>query len=286
MIQSIEELLKFLSDTSFPRSTLMIHFDLDDFYMTGEEPYLTKGVHNLMHRPIQQVVGDCTKLVLSHQYIESGFNPLMLFKVVRGSGQGLIHSGAIANGAFLQHMELNGARLARSDFQLQFGVLKYIRYVDNLLFVLECDDCVQPLLQHLHTKLLPYTGKIEEFSGDSGDTVGILDISLRICRSTECACIGFAPILKTVGPILNWSSCHPTSIHVNWPLAFIKTLWMHSSKLDIFQAAREMFLQRFRDSFVSSDFIKFLRESTNYTRAYSYSTVQRDSDRPCPMRLL
>ena len=72
----------------------------------------------------RKFVADACELILEHQYVDSFCDPVLLFKVVNGSGQGLKHSGAISNAAFLHHAELNGARLARSDVRIAHGVLE------------------------------------------------------------------------------------------------------------------------------------------------------------------
>lgn len=245
--------------------------------MTGEEKFLTEKVTKHVYRPLRKVVQESSEMVLSHQFVESGFNPCMLFKVKTGSGQGLIHSGAISNAAFLQHAELNGACLARSHFQQSAGILMYVRYVDNLLFFLEDANRLEPLLQHLRSHLSPYTGKIEEYSDSS---VTFLDLQLNVHRGSVQASVGCAPVLRTTGPILNWMSGHPTGIHVNWPLAFIKTLWTHSSTLHEYECARAQFFHRLRSSAVDEGFITYLCSSTQYIQPCSFQSREssgRDS---------
>ena len=79
------------------------------------------------------------EFILTHQYVQSGFFS-DVYCVLAGSGQGLVSSAAVANGAFLQSCELTGWQLAKPYEQRRRGISGYVRYADNMLCALESAD--------------------------------------------------------------------------------------------------------------------------------------------------
>ena len=184
--------------------------------------------------------------------------PMFVFRVLCGSGQGLVHSAAVANSAFLHSTELNGAGLARAHVQRNRGILHYIRYVDNLLFVVKDCNVLESIIPWLQGVLAPtYSGKVEA-AGTAA--IPFLDLALSI----ESGRIAFQPLIKSKGPVLSHDSNHPSAIHLSWPLAYVNSLKMHSCGLASFESARQGFLQRLGNSFLSPEFVDCIDKGTRY----------------------
>eukprot|EP00973_Karenia_brevis_P094395 12422243-Karenia_brevis.AAC.1 len=140
--------------------------------------------------------------------------------VTVGSGQGLPHSGSVANSAFLMQNELSGARLGSKRKQAELGILCYLRYVDNLFFVLQDESRADPLLRYLENALSEdYSGKLEECSSDGCQ---FLDFQLYKSSAYDVESNAVAllnkPYMKNVGPILAQDSAHPAAVHLMWPV--------------------------------------------------------------------
>ena len=116
-------------------------------------------------------------------------------------------------------------------------------------------------------------GKIEEHSLD---TVSFLDlqVSKMPIDSLHCS-ISFAPIFRAKGPVLAQSSWHPRGVHLDWPVAYIKSLWLHSSSLSIFRIAKATFLKRLSDSFLHDAFLQYVDKSTNYIEPHVDHVITR-----------
>ena len=178
-----------------------------------------------------------------------------------GSSQGLPHSGAVAILCFLHAIdELNGAMLSRPSFKAAHGIHHYQRAIDNMLFVTdEFWDHVE-LTKMLNDQISPYSVKIEE-SSDS--EVSFFDFKLVLPEGPTRR-IGFKPTLRDNGPVLSIFSQHQSSIHLSWPIAYVRRLYKLSSSIAHFRVAREEFLSRLRQQAVPDVILTHILNCSNY----------------------
>ena len=95
-----------------------------------------------------------------NQFVDSMVKGVFgIYAVVLGSGQGLPHSGAVSDAAFLWSNELNGLQLARSEFRASYSIELYLRYRDNLMFVVKDADAAHHLLRNVLPNLVVYKGE-------------------------------------------------------------------------------------------------------------------------------
>ena len=85
----------------------------------------------------------------------------------------------------------------------------------------------------------------------------------------------YRPILKERGKFLNVESCHPVSLHLAWPLAYVRRLWVRSSSLSLFGAAKADFLKRLVSSLVPSDVIGYVDNMTHFCVSSSHAGLKR-----------
>ena len=64
---------------------------------------------------------------------------------------------------------------------------------------------------------------------------------------------------------------------MDWPIAYMKTVWMHSSRLSDFYIAKEAFLGRLRDSYATESVVLHVDRATSYIQAHN---VIQQSRRP------
>ena len=169
---------------------------------------------------LKDLVHDVLGFLLRFQFVESSTGGGVR-QVCEGSSMGLPHSGLVAVLAFVYSQDLNGARIARRPFRSKHGVLMYIRYVDNLLFV--CDGhCVVADIVHDLAELGPYPTKLEETGSEGVDFLDFRVIKtvrflasgmLTFIRSSErkarcCRCTVLTIILcALIGPSLTFEGC-------------------------------------------------------------------------------
>merc|ERR1712224_608527 len=116
-----------------------------------------------------------------------------------------------------------------------------------------------PLISLLSSDMLAsYKGKIEQISTCTCDYLDMLLSKQSI--GGGLASILFEPVFRSKGPILSHGSQHPLRIHMDWPIAYMKTVWMRSSRLSDFHIAKEAFLRRLRGSYVTESFVCMLTE--------------------------
>eukprot|EP00973_Karenia_brevis_P056188 7814439-Karenia_brevis.AAC.1 len=94
-----------------PQGACFVHWDLDDFFNKGTHAHLRQSATNLVYKKWRTALNSSLEFLLTHQYVMSNTTG-EVHEVILGSGQGLPHSGAVANASFLWSCELNGPRLA------------------------------------------------------------------------------------------------------------------------------------------------------------------------------
>ena len=79
-----------------------------------------------------------TAFLLDHQFVVSDLIPEHTYKVVRGTGMGLRHSGAVANASFLTLVEHDFVTDSMEDrLHISYGISHYCRFKDDSFFIAE-----------------------------------------------------------------------------------------------------------------------------------------------------
>ena len=81
----------------------MIKMDIKEFYMSGNPCFLSHACSELFCNEIvdfQQLVAKAVDWLCRKQYVQSEFLPDLTYRVTRGSGMGLLHSGEVSDAGF------------------------------------------------------------------------------------------------------------------------------------------------------------------------------------------
>ena len=285
LIGSTDEFLKRMSSLVVDETDLLLHMDLDDFFMTGSVDFISRTVTTLFEGDIATPLDDLVSYVLDHQYVRSPQVPEAIFKVVEGSGMGLRQSAGLSNACFCAHAEIRGVGLATQAFQTRFGIKCYMRYVDNLFFVVKQDWVKIRALVDLvkcSNSMSPYTSKVEEASRQ---TINFLDVqifkgspdSMQQCR------ILWQPVLKDTAlrSVLGFNSCHPVHVHLSWMSGFIERLRRNSHCIDTFRSFKHIALERLRRAGVCSPALRLIGRATAFTlptNPYGFASQAAVSD--------
>ena len=188
-----------------------------------------------------------------------------IFHMCCGSSQGLPHSGSVNILCFLHAFELGGIGIARPVSKRSRGIRHYQRAIDNMLFITD-SHCNHEQLHHdINAAISPYTCKIEE-SGEH--SVDFFDFVVLKSPSDPLRKLAFRPTLRNKGPVLSFFSAHQTSLHLSWPIAYIRRLYKRSSSLEFFRVAKNQFIQRLRDQCVPELIIQNCIDNTDYFIPY------------------
>ena len=111
-------------------------------------------VASLVLRTSVKSLFKATTFLLGSQYIRDGSCGRVV-RMIKGGSQGKSQSGAIAVASFMHAKEFNGPALACRRTHVAYGILDYVRYIDNMLFVLRPGVSSEPDLQLLEQEFFP-----------------------------------------------------------------------------------------------------------------------------------
>lgn len=264
--RSGDDVTRCLDSMTFPEDVEILHFDLNDFYMTGSSRHLCKHTALMGPRHLRADIRAAIPFLLDYQFVRDRFTD-DVYASIGGPGQGTKHSGVVANVSFLHSVELGGIGLATSRFKSRYNIYLYLRYIDNLLFFVSKHKTEELLTVLTSAAFSPYKGKIEERSLSA---VTFLDF--RIYKGPHVASRGmfaYEPVLKSSVRFQNVDSDHSVGTLLSWPCAYIHRLWRRSSSLPVFRLAKLQFLANLRRSQFSESLVQFFDEKTNFVTPHS-----------------
>jgi hypothetical protein len=212
-----------------------MHIDIVDFFLQGSKSLLTTAA--AFYAPLEQrpLVTRVTTWLLAHQFVDFGALA-EVFAVRSGTGMGSRSSGCLANAGFRYDFE----RRLLGMFET-FGVLGYVRYVDNLLFHVSTHEHACALLAWVRSSSDVYSFTLEHL-----DFVSSFVVFTDFCfRFNERTCqLETRPILKDRGAYISFRSAHvPTSIH-SWTAPYFRHLAFLCSSAKIWRVVRQNFLEK------------------------------------------
>ena len=232
-------------DTKLENDDAMIRMDIKDFYMIRSPEFLAKAsTAHISERAERELLHDCILFLLSWQYIRLRHDSPELWRVTQGSGMGLVHSGAVANAAFLNFIEK--PTIMDPDLALAFGLKRWIRYHDDI-FVIRCNaQLFSSFLATVRQRAAGYIFKVEEVSNSTVNMIGV-ECSVDRGRITTMAAH------KSSGPVLSASSAHPAGVHRSWPAAYLRSVRSLCSTRETEQRAQAHLVNRFKSSHMFLD---------------------------------
>ena len=173
-----------------------------------------------------------------------------------GSGQGQRHSGALSDYCFYRLAERGLVQNCRA---VDYHILLYLRYRDDILFVAESWDYINPFLQ----KLSDMAGRCWKLEIDacSAMYVPMLDVLVHKERRGAMSALAWRPYKKPSARHLplHDSSQHLRSTHESWPLAELQRFSRTCMKDVHFRQRRLDFIRHLEHHFVSRSIIDSCR---------------------------
>lgn len=244
--------------------------DIKDFFLSGDLRDLVGDICHYFSGDMQILVRDVMTFLLNTEYViplsnasmcKEGIEGLdgdtIVYKVVRGSGMGLIHSGHIANLSFFHRVE----RILCQPHRLRgLGVIHYKRYFDDI-WVCFSD---RTLMTEFYSQVRMLANHFK-VTADNVASVGIavkyLDLATVLRDLRDDGVVHVAPELnKPVIPLLTTSG-HPWHVHLGWPCALMQRVFDLAGSLEDACHFGDRLICKYESSNASAATLQVMRSS-------------------------
>ena len=103
LLRDTEEFVHDLRHLHWQDGMRMVKIDIKEFYMPGKRGFLSHACSELFcdeTEDFQQLVAKAADWLCRNQYVQSEFLPDLTYRVTRGSGMALLHSGEVSDAGF------------------------------------------------------------------------------------------------------------------------------------------------------------------------------------------
>jgi hypothetical protein len=212
-----------LGGLEYADSTRFCKLDIKNFFMS-RDAYILSDLASAPFRdtPMYALLKESIFFLLQHQHV---LDPLqgVVYKVVRGSGMGLPHSGAVAEMALMSAVELSLIRRLR-----EYQILFFGRFKDDVCILFNNIDRLRSFVDAYKVGP-PFKVLCESIDRHA--------IHFWECRVERCGpSHRVFPVSKPSSlnsPWLSRSSAHFPSVHASWPLSRLKSRLSLCSSLEL-----------------------------------------------------
>jgi len=240
VLRDSTDLLRSLACVVVPDEARLVKFDIKDFFMSGEHDELLDTCCNEVSQDEEDDFRSVLKSILGSQYVSvRGCNDTV-WKVVRGSGMGVVCSGEVSDVCFYA--------LAEKHFCLdphvrkKFDIMYYGRFKDDGLLIIGGNvESRVKFFNFFKTRAKFFDVKVESISrcsctmldvrlykGERWRQSGILDSELYEKQTSQ-----WVPLSDT--------SQHPDSVHKSWPKMMLRRCVHRCSSKSKAKAAQNRF---------------------------------------------
>lgn len=214
LCRDTREVVQRLQDTIPIAGDRLCAIDVEEFFMSGAPSELCSLVKGHWNQEALSCLRHATYFFLDCQYVISKYHLGKLWKVVRGSGMGLPHSGALAD--LCLHNVAEDILISKSRVE-SASIRAYMRFKDDILTLFHNFPAFKLWFEEYRSKAAPFKVKCEEISRYGID---YLESNLTLNSGS----ILFAPRVRASSlnaPLLDCSSRHHPNIHNTWPSGFL-----------------------------------------------------------------
>ena len=205
-----------------------IHLDVKDFFMSGDINALASDIMILFPQCARtDLVRECVSYLLSNQFVRLPDAPGRCWKVVSGTGMGLLQSGDFADLAFRSKAET----WACDPITLHaLDIRAYFRFKDDILLVRGSFAKGEQFVRGLRRRADYFVVNVEEV----GTKVHFLDLYVDVAGGRPVTTLALKETTMVIP--LAVQSCHPPACHWSWPAAVerrCRTLSRNSPALSV-----------------------------------------------------
>jgi len=223
---------------------IMLKVDAKDFFLSGTDTQLCDTILEafpVTHRK-RTAIRDITLFLLRHQFVVPRAPELApqggAWRVLRGSGMGLLHSGFLADLAFaIQAEQWITPTIAR-----RWGIALYLRFKDDIFVILN-ERYEVPFLSQFRVRAKYFKLELEEKSHDS-----VNFLNLTVYRTGNHLETKWYRKPTSLSLPLEVVSNQPLAVHRTWPRAMVSMVQALCSTADQAQIA----VIRLREAFQAS----------------------------------
>ena len=242
ILVNTSDLVRKLERTEYDCNSKFAQLDIQHFFMTGEEHELSElASRPFKGKPLYDLLRNSILFLLQAQFVHVKHTNQTL-RVIKGTGMGLPHSGAVAETAFYSAGE---AELLQSRHL--HGISLYARFKDDVIIIYRDFDRFRNFTCKLkHNN--PFVVTCESIS-----SVSVTFLEVRISKYKHrfvTVPVSKASALGT--PWLGRESNHPVQVHNSWPTAHLKHRLSLCSLAADKVAEHKSYLQRAKDQSLSN----------------------------------
>ena len=248
-----------------------VKLDIEEYYMSGEPSELCNDAGNIIRGNKAAFVKRILFELLNEQYVESKATPGKMWKVAKGSGMGLKHSGETADAAlFTRVMEW----ATREETCKTFGIDGIFQFRDDILMLCNDSEAFEEFFAQLSKHAGYFTISFDEKSFESIDW---LDITIFRHNSRWL----IKPFFKksNIGVPLSCPSAHNPAVHLSWPGQVIRRLGDRSSTPMLALEAKQAYIDQCLGNIADERTVEVLESSDPWTRWAPKSWVKKKERR-------
>ena len=286
ILRNSTEFVRKVAGARIPEGALLMRVDIEDFFMSGTVDELVSTTIPLIPRCRRNTVRKALTFLLNHQHVVSDLITERTYKVVKGTGMGLRHSGAVADASFFTLVEHDFVTEDMQDrLELSYGISHYFRFKDDIFFVAAQRTSGMEFFQLLQQRARHFKLKLEEISCEM---VQMLDTAVYVENNS----LQVMPHFKKTSLMrpLETSSAHSKGVHA-WPLARLRALTQISSGPEAARLAHETYIRRFAEFLTPPETLQTMtlraeefRQSRWGSRNLQHSSVHGTAIQTTPTR--
>ena len=194
----------------------LVALDIKDFFMSGDTNELVEDTILHLTGPLKGLMREALFLLLFHQYVRSKTEPGRLYRVIRGTGMGLVHSGEVSDSALYNIMETWCTNRATRQF---YRVMVYKRFKDDVLLSYSDRELFFQYIDMMKRKAKYFKMKADEISVYQIHWLNLMVEKKRGALTTRPA---YKPNFMALP--LAGNSTHPQHVHETWPTGLLNMM--------------------------------------------------------------
>ena len=257
----LKDTLQFIKSISQMRAKaehIFIKLDVKDFFMSGDANDLVETSSRLVPENLVNTYMEVLHHLLYSQFVKSEEFPGEFWRVTKGTGMGLPHSGEVADGCFAVLVE--DAWAIVPEVLQQHEIEGYWRFKDDIL-----------ILATNHNKAVNFVRRILDLAGffkvkcDNWTPGEVQFLEVTIYKDLVASKFVTRPKQREsdISKPLDPSSAHPAHVHSSWPKALTRRIAkLENSNEGVGEALHEL-ERRFAENFADPSVIQMVERKVD-----------------------
>ena len=232
IVRDSEDLIRKIKDIKIEPSMWFMKGDIKDFFMTGEPQQLIHPCVNAVKEEFREPLREALEFLIENQFVQIPGCEHRAWKVCRGSGMGLPHSGEVADMVFLMNER---KFILVSENIMKYSIKAYFRYKDDMMMIIDNTGSNVPRVWYRYKICAaPFEVKMDSISQNE-----CIMLDTRFFKGQRHCATGkmdYEVFFKhtSTGQTLNSDSFHLNSTHRAWPKAEVGRILRRSSSITNF----------------------------------------------------